>query len=1091
MIRGWSGEGSVKTGRSDSTSSYLTLSSSDEDGSAAAAAGKSGCGFAREKVRDGLGVVDFFSFKRLKRELNEFLAREGHAGLELHDRLSNLYVGLVNQGATCYLNSLLQTLFFQERFRKLIYDWKPEKRKGFNSEKSIHKQMQLLFAKMQFAEVRAVSTKGLTFSFGWSPAQAYEQQDVQELCRVLFDKLENDDVGKALTKPFKGSLMDYLQCQKCKHRRAKREEFQDISLVVEGVNSVGEAMKKFVEVERLEGDNQYFCEKCNEKVDAVKGHRLVLPPRVLALHLKRFSFDWNTERRVKDCAEVEVPLSLSIEDLMREEAYHDAMNSLESPGLAFADTESFSESLWDDIRKSEEAFAPSTSSEHFVYDLSSIIVHQGSANSGHYFAIVKSGDRKWLECNDDFVTPVTETELQRKCGPGGQLSNGGAYMLFYNCRSDLKEKQEISNPSPPDEIIEDVEIFNEYRSKLRRIDQVQRKYFSVTIEVGPVSDTDSLMKKRISIQINSEIATVVDLKHIAFMRLFPKHMKDKNGPIALKNAFLSIFDEVNCRIGRTFAMKDTDTLVDAKIVNHASLLLHFRGVGCKTTRMGSFEKRQVRICFWSSDFSCIRPAAAEANVLEGDFATETCFSINKCWLPLIVESSRVSDLLETVAKEFSIGQENTGLLRIKRERSTIVALVELGTDDFLDNDDNEVVVTNQNVLPCSQITEEFREAQNYFNINFNDPRLNAPDRPTLYEFCIRVHKDSSLQEVKEKLLKSLSSDLPEDCFHLRSGPKRPQMKDTTRSLVESGISNHGILHIGKGKPVPFGMTAIRVFEGRKMLKRVNVPDNISVKDANNLIASELDLRNENRKLRLVDRNVKGDILEVLPEEKLLADTVKKFSDGKSFVFRLEERNPMEWKPGQHVLARADDKSRYHPGVIFSVDHSHQTCAIDFDDGDRIEVIPISQVQRDPLTTEEEKGKDLCPSDKADRKKERAASFETRLDLLNIDKDENSQRLPAIEKQPRAQSSPSRSRDRMCSSNGVVRQKRVQSSKISRSGGLSPLMPLPKKPSSPRQHSPLPKTHRKVIPSPRDDLFERPPSRAGSRSHLPPLERLPR
>lgn len=34
------------------------------------------------------------------------------------------YLGLSNQGATCYMNSLLQTLFMTPEFRKALYSWK-------------------------------------------------------------------------------------------------------------------------------------------------------------------------------------------------------------------------------------------------------------------------------------------------------------------------------------------------------------------------------------------------------------------------------------------------------------------------------------------------------------------------------------------------------------------------------------------------------------------------------------------------------------------------------------------------------------------------------------------------------------------------------------------------------------------------------------------------------------------------------------------------------------------------------------------------------------------------------------------------------
>ena len=55
--------------------------------------------------------------------------------------------------------------------------------------KSLPLALQSLFYKLQYSRT-PVSTKALTASFGWSTMDAFMQHDVQELNRVLCEKLE-------------------------------------------------------------------------------------------------------------------------------------------------------------------------------------------------------------------------------------------------------------------------------------------------------------------------------------------------------------------------------------------------------------------------------------------------------------------------------------------------------------------------------------------------------------------------------------------------------------------------------------------------------------------------------------------------------------------------------------------------------------------------------------------------------------------------------------------------------------------------------------------------------------------------------------
>lgn len=120
------------------------------------------------------------------------------------------FVGLSNQGATCYMNSLIQTQFMTPEFRSALYKWDFEasyqKWRAAEKEKagtemdvdsqnkspeeleaelrrkkekeSIPRQLQLLFARLQLSDQKAVKTKvndkllevtfqDLTNSFGW------------------------------------------------------------------------------------------------------------------------------------------------------------------------------------------------------------------------------------------------------------------------------------------------------------------------------------------------------------------------------------------------------------------------------------------------------------------------------------------------------------------------------------------------------------------------------------------------------------------------------------------------------------------------------------------------------------------------------------------------------------------------------------------------------------------------------------------------------------------------------------------------------------------------------------------------------------
>ncbi len=75
------------------------------------------------------------------------------------------------------------------------------------------------------------------------------------------------------------------------------------------------------------------------------------------------------------------------------------------------------------------------------YNLHAVIVHDGSAQSGHYFAFIFDWHQKvWRKYNDIRITEVTEEEVFRDSNGGFGQSTG--YWVVY---IDQQTKQELEN----------------------------------------------------------------------------------------------------------------------------------------------------------------------------------------------------------------------------------------------------------------------------------------------------------------------------------------------------------------------------------------------------------------------------------------------------------------------------------------------------------------------------------------------------------------------------------------------------------------------------------------------------------------------
>jgi ubiquitin carboxyl-terminal hydrolase 36/42 len=153
----------------------------------------------------------------------------------------------------------------------------------------------------------------------------------------------------------------------------------DLSLDIKGVNSVEEALQKYVKPETLDQDNAYKCPKCKNKVRAQKRFTIQKAPNVLTLQLKRFDFNRHLSGKINRF--IRYPEKINLRNYMSQRQ-----------------------------------------GDPVLYHLYGVVVHSGhSPDHGHYYSYVKSPSKTWYCMNDSSVYQVNMNSVL----------NTDAYVLFY------------------------------------------------------------------------------------------------------------------------------------------------------------------------------------------------------------------------------------------------------------------------------------------------------------------------------------------------------------------------------------------------------------------------------------------------------------------------------------------------------------------------------------------------------------------------------------------------------------------------------------------------------------------------------------
>ncbi|KAK2912857.1 ubiquitin carboxyl-terminal hydrolase 2a isoform X1 [Channa argus] len=329
-------------------------------------------------------------------------------------------VGLKNLGNTCFMNSILQCLSNTQSLRD--YCLHNSHRRDLNNNSRTNTALMEEFAKLIQTMWTSSSSEAVSPSEFKTQIQryaprfvGYNQQDAQEFLRFLLDGLHNE-VNRVTVRPrgtvedfdhlpdeekgkkmwskyleredskivdlFVGQLKSSLTCSHCGFCSTVFDPFWDLSLPIAkkgyGEVSLMDCMRLFTKEDVLDGDEKPTCYRCKARRRCTKKFTIQKFPKILVLHLKRFS---EARRTSKLSTFVNFPMK----DLdLREFASENSINA--------------------------------------VYNLYAVSNHSGTTMGGHYTAYCRNPNLgEWYTFNDSRVTPMSSS----------QVRSSDAYVLFY------------------------------------------------------------------------------------------------------------------------------------------------------------------------------------------------------------------------------------------------------------------------------------------------------------------------------------------------------------------------------------------------------------------------------------------------------------------------------------------------------------------------------------------------------------------------------------------------------------------------------------------------------------------------------------
>ena len=258
-------------------------------------------------------------FGFLRRLIPPFLRRGKPSSTKLGHSTPNA-VGLRNLANTCYMNSVLQSMFHCTSYREKVLE-------TMFLQNSIGEKITWLFQEMMSdddgiytADPRQVA-QALNLNVG-------TQEDAQEFMLRLFHDIDDSllQQEEELNKPpsvidditipshiFRGYTEQTIQCINVDFVKKRKQKFLDLTIDIVGFRNLKDAlMNMFSQPDLLTGENQYRAMEPYGLQDAEKRLHLISLPQMLCVTLKRFQYENDSGSLKKIYAPLEFPLTLDL-----------------------------------------------------------------------------------------------------------------------------------------------------------------------------------------------------------------------------------------------------------------------------------------------------------------------------------------------------------------------------------------------------------------------------------------------------------------------------------------------------------------------------------------------------------------------------------------------------------------------------------------------------------------------------------------------------------------------------------------------------------------------------------------------------------